>query len=75
MFLLWPMVSSVILNYYSAPQELDEMWSKMPSEERTEALKEALKDRLLRRLKRDVYKDLPKKTEVLVPVTMSALQK
>ncbi|KAL5107640.1 Chromodomain-helicase-DNA-binding protein 5 [Taenia crassiceps] len=56
-------------------QALSAQWTSMTKEERAEALQTTLKDHLLRRMKRDVIKDLPKKTEIIVPLSLTSLQK
>nr|CDS30417.1 chromodomain helicase DNA binding protein [Hymenolepis microstoma] len=55
--------------------ELNTQLNSMTPEERVEYLQIALKGHILRRLKHDVIKSLPKKTEVIVPLSMTPLQK
>ncbi|VDN96462.1 unnamed protein product [Rodentolepis nana] len=55
--------------------ELNAQLNSMTPEERAEYLQNALKDHILRRLKHDVIKSLPKKTEIIVPLSMTPLQK
>lgn len=43
--------------------------------ERTEHLQCILKGHILRRLKHDVISSLPRKTEIIVPLSMTPLQK
>ncbi|KAH9590828.1 choline dehydrogenase 4, variant 5 [Schistosoma haematobium] len=47
----------------------------MPKADRIKNLHDLLKHHLLRRLKCDVIQDLPKKTEIIVPVDMTLLQR
>ncbi|TGZ64872.1 hypothetical protein CRM22_006161 [Opisthorchis felineus] len=54
---------------------LSEQWANMSKEQRIASLHDQLKNHLLRRLKSDVIKDLPKKSEVVVMVDMSVLQR
>ncbi|KAH8865869.1 Chromodomain-helicase-DNA-binding protein 5 [Schistosoma japonicum] len=54
---------------------LSEQWAEMPKADRIEHLHDLLKHHLLRRLKCDVIQDLPKKTEIVVPVDMTLLQR
>ncbi|KAL5966967.1 Chromodomain-helicase-DNA-binding protein 5 [Taenia solium] len=60
---------------FSDVQALSTRWTSMTKEERAEALQITLKDHLLRRMKRDVIKDLPKKTEIIVLLSLTPLQK
>ncbi|EUB63929.1 Chromodomain-helicase-DNA-binding protein [Echinococcus granulosus] len=60
---------------FSDVQALSAQWSSMSKEERAEDLQITLKDHLLRRMKRDVIKDLPKKTEIIVLLSLTPLQK
>lgn len=60
---------------FSDVQALSAQWTSMAKEERAEVLQITLKDHLLRRMKRDVIKDLPKKTEIIVPLSLTPLQK
>ncbi|KAM3185945.1 hypothetical protein ACTXT7_005343 [Hymenolepis weldensis] len=55
--------------------ELNAQLTSMTPEERVEYLQSALKGHILRRLKHDVVKSLPKKTEVIVPLSLTSLQK
>ncbi|BHF68343.1 hypothetical protein SprV_0301137700 [Sparganum proliferum] len=50
-------------------------WTDLSKEERISSLHNLLKCHLLRRMKRDVITDLPKKTEIIVPVDLTLLQK
>ncbi|CAH8628177.1 unnamed protein product [Schistosoma intercalatum] len=54
---------------------LSEQWAEMPKADRIKNLHDLLKHHLLRRLKCDVIQDLPKKTEIIVPVDMTLLQR
>uniref|UniRef100_A0A5K3FV75 DUF1086 domain-containing protein n=2 Tax=Mesocestoides corti TaxID=53468 RepID=A0A5K3FV75_MESCO len=54
---------------------LNGQWATMTREERMGHLHNILKGHLLRRMKRDVIKDLPKKTETVVPLSLTHLQK
>lgn len=45
------------------------------TEERVEQMRKSLRPHMLRRLKTEVFKDMPKKKEVLVPATLTRLQK
>ncbi|CAH8654803.1 unnamed protein product [Heterobilharzia americana] len=54
---------------------LSEQWAEMPKADRIKHLHDLLKHHLLRRLKADVIQDLPKKTEIVVPVDMTLLQR
>ncbi|CAH8584404.1 unnamed protein product [Schistosoma turkestanicum] len=54
---------------------LSEQWAEMPKADRIKHLHDLLKHHLLRRLKCDVIQDLPKKTEIVVPVDMTLLQR
>ncbi|KAA0184781.1 Chromodomain-helicase-DNA-binding protein 5 [Fasciolopsis buskii] len=56
-------------------KSLSEQWLDMPKEERIVHLHKQLKHHLLRRLKVDVVRDLPKKTEILVYVDLTTLQR
>lgn len=47
----------------------------MSAEERVAYLQDALNGYILRRLKHDVIKSLPKKVEVIVPLSMTPMQK
>ncbi|CAH8674424.1 unnamed protein product [Schistosoma rodhaini] len=54
---------------------LSEQWAEMPKTDRIKHLHDLLNRHLLRRLKCDVIQDLPKKTEIVVPVDMTLLQR
>ncbi|KAM7542621.1 hypothetical protein Aperf_G00000014009 [Anoplocephala perfoliata] len=54
---------------------LSARWGAMAPEERTEHLQSMLKGHILRRLKHDVISSLPRKTEIIVPLCMTPLQK
>lgn len=60
---------------FSNIDELNTQLSSMTPEERVDYLQNALKGHILRRLKHDVIKSLPKKTEVIVPLSLTSLQK
>ncbi|CAL8087582.1 unnamed protein product [Calicophoron daubneyi] len=56
-------------------KELSKEWAVMPKEQRIVHLHDQLKHHLLRRMKADVVRDLPKKTEIMVMVDMTILQR
>uniref|UniRef100_A0A0V0J484 Uncharacterized protein n=1 Tax=Schistocephalus solidus TaxID=70667 RepID=A0A0V0J484_SCHSO len=60
---------------FSDSRMLGVEWTDLSKEERISSLHNLLKCHLLRRMKRDVITDLPKKTEIIVPVDLTLLQK
>ncbi|THD23544.1 Chromodomain-helicase-DNA-binding protein 3 [Fasciola hepatica] len=60
---------------FASFKSLSEQWLDMPKEERIAHLHKQLKHHLLRRLKADVIRDLPKKSEILVFVDLTTLQR
>ncbi|VDP69124.1 unnamed protein product [Echinostoma caproni] len=60
---------------FASFKSLSDQWLDMPKDERIAHLHKQLKHHLLRRLKVDVIRDLPKKSEILVFVDLTTLQR